>query len=368
MMTMSNRSKINVGNYFEDFQRYQTFTHGIPRTVTEGEVSLYIALTGSRQILYSAAPVAHAMGLKERPLEDLLAFHIAFGKTVADISLNAVANLGYADVRFLRPVYPGDTLHTETTVVGLKENSNHTSGTVYVRSTTYNQSGAPVLTWLRWVMVPKKDPAHPAPSPMVPALPPCVAPEQLPVPEGLSARGFECTLTGSPHLWEDYTVGERIDHLDGMTLDESDHTLATKLYQNNARLHFDAQLMGPTRFGRRLVYGGHVISICRALSYNGLANALCIAAINGGTHCNPTFAGDTLYAYTEVLERWPLPQRTDLGALRLRTLGVKNLASQAVETAQVEGEGERRYHDHVVLDLDYTVLMPRRGAAAADEG
>jgi 2-methylfumaryl-CoA hydratase len=109
------------------------------------------------------------------------------------------------------------------------------------------------------------------------------------------------------------------------------------------------------------MYGGHVMSVVRALSFNGLANALRIAAINGGVHCNPSFAGDTLYAWTEVLERWELPGRGDLGALRLRTLGVKNQETVALDSAKVRGEGGREaYHDSVVLDLDYTVLMPRR--------
>jgi 2-methylfumaryl-CoA hydratase len=144
-----------------------------------------------------------------------------------------------------------------------------------------------------------------------------------------------------------------------MTLDESDHTFATRLYQNPARLHFDAHLMAGTPFGRRLVYGGHVISVCRALSYEGLENALLIAAINGGTHANPTFAGDTLYCRSEVLEKWELPGRIDLGALRLRMIGVKNLPAAELESVMVERDGRPKHHPNVVLDLDYTVLMPR---------
>jgi len=101
--------------------------------VGEGDIALYLALTGSRHVIGSAAPVAHALGYPKRPLDDLLAFHLAFGKTVSDISLNAVANLGYADVRFLAPVYVGDTLAAESVVIGLKENSQGESGVVWVR-------------------------------------------------------------------------------------------------------------------------------------------------------------------------------------------------------------------------------------------
>lgn len=218
------------------------------------------------------------------------------------------------------------------------------------------------MTWARWVMVHKRNPEAPAPETVIPNLPSHVAVEDLPVPLHLNASGYETAITGSPYLWDDYSEGERIDHVNGMTVDNSDHTLATKLYQHNARLHFEEHLMKPSRFGERLMYGGHVISLCRALSFNGLANAIGIAAINSGAHCNPSFAGDTFYAYSEVLEKWELSGRSDLGALRLRTLGINNLESEKIESPTIEVDGKLRYHENVVLDLDYTVLMPRRSA------
>ncbi|MDP2832301.1 MAG: MaoC family dehydratase [Pseudomonadota bacterium] len=342
------------GNFFEDFELGQSFLHATPRSVGEGEIALYLALTGSRHLLGSSGLVAHALGYPKRPLDDLLAFHLAFGKTVADISLNAVANLGYADVRFLAPVYVGDTLAAESVVIGRKENRDGEAGIVWVRSTAVNQNDSEVLTWIRWVMVKKRDKAAPAPAPVIPETPPCVTPARLVVPAFLDVAQFETSLTGGARLWDDYQPGERIDHPAGMTLDEADHTFATRLYQNPARLHFDAHLMRDTPFGRRLVYGGHIISVCRALSYEGLENALLIAAINAGSHANPTFAGDTLTCRHEVLEKWELPGRSDLGALRLRMIGLKNLAADAL--AEVKPDG--KYHPNVVLDLDYTVLMP----------
>lgn len=347
------------GNFFEDFELGQRFVHATPRTVGEGDIALYLALTGSRHVLGCAAPAAHALGYPARPLDDLLAFHLAFGKTVADISLNAVANLGYADVRFLAPVYVGDTLRAESEVIGLKENSDGQAGVVWVRSTASNQNGEPVLAWVRWVMVKKRDHSYPAPTPSVPDLPPLVTPQRLVPPACVDARQFETSLTGSARLWDDYSAGECLDHPAGMTLDESDHTFATRLYQNPARLHFDAYMMAASPFQRRLVYGGHIISVCRALSYEGLENALWIAAINAGTHANPTFAGDTLYCRHEVLDKWALPGRDDLGALRLRMIGLKNLPAAELDAVMSETNGKRKYHPHVVLDLDYTVLMPR---------
>ncbi len=360
MSKQTNKHEPGRGNFFEDFHIGQVFRHATPRTVTEGDCAFYIALTGSRHILHCAQPVAHAMGYRDRTVDDLLAFHIAFGKTVPDISVNAVANLGYADVRFLSPVYPGDTLSTSSTVIGLKQNSSGNNGVVYVHSVSRNQSHEPVLEWKRWVMVHKQDLTRPAPATVIPELPAVVPVERLHVPAFVDCRQFETVLTGGQRLWDDYEPGERINHPAGMTVDDSDHTLATKLYQNNARLHFDAQMMKDTPFGRRLMYGGHVISICRALSYDGLENAMCIAAINAGTHSNPSFGGDTFYTWTEVLERWELPGKKGIGALRLRMVGLKNLPARELANTHIEQNGKKVYHPNVVLDLDYTILMPRR--------
>ncbi|MTI64623.1 MaoC family dehydratase [Methylophaga sp.] len=352
--------QFNQGRFFEDFKLGETIVHATPRTITEGDAALYIALTGSRHIVHCAQPVAHSLGFADKTIDDLLTFHIAFGKSVPDISVNAVANLGYAEVKFQHPVYAGDTLTTETEVIGLKQNSSGKNGIVFVRSTSVNQNHKAVLSWVRWVMVHKNNPDAPAPEAVVPELTQVVSAEELVIPAELDAKDFEASVTGSSRFWEDFEVGERLNHPAGMTVDDSDHTLATRLYQNNARLHFDDLMMQQSAFGKRLMYGGHVISVCRALSYDGLENALFIAAINAGTHANPSFGGDTFYTWTEVLEKWPLPGRADLGALRLRMVGLKNQTADSLDSTHIDIDGKRQYHPNVVLDLDYTVLMPRK--------
>ncbi|MBD5830419.1 MaoC family dehydratase [Janibacter melonis] len=349
-------AKTVAGNYFEDFAVGQEIVHATPRTVTEGDIAMYTALYGSRFAATSASTVAASMGLERMPVDSLLAFHLVFGKTVPDISLNAVANLGYAGGRFGVPLYPGDTVSTRSTVIGLKQNSNGRTGVVHVRSVGTNQHGETVLDYVRWVMVHKRDVDAPAPETVVPELPGAVAPEDLHVPFEIAAGGYDTVLAGSPHLWDDYEVGERIDHVDAMTVEESEHMLATRLYQNTAKVHFNQHAQSATTIGRRLVYGGHVISHARALSFNGLANAQMIAAINAGTHANPTFAGDTIYAWSEVLDVLELPGRTDVGALRLRTVATKDLPCADFPYRDEDG----RYLPQVVLDLDYTVLVPRR--------
>ena len=354
------KTKSVVGNFFEDFSVGQDIVHATPRTVTRGDAALFIALTGSRFVLHSSDEFARKLGYPESPVDDLLTFHFVLGKTVPDISLNAIANLGYAGCRFGAPVYPGDTLRSRSKVVGVKENSDGKTGIVYVRSTGFNQRDEVVLDYFRWVMVRKNDLSRPAPQPVAPELPEAVPASDLVVPAGLDLSAYDTALSGSNALWDDYAVGEKIDHLDGMTFEEAEHMMATRLYQNTARVHFNQHVEKDGRFGRRIVYGGHVISLARAHSFNGLANGFRIAAINGGRHTNPSFAGDTIYAWSEILEKSEIPGRPDLGALRVRTVATKDRAC-ADFPYMVEGKGGRPAYDaSVVLDLDYVVLMPRR--------
>ena len=347
-------TKSSAGNFFEDFRLGQDIHHATPRTVTVGDQSLYVALTGSRFALHSSAPFAAALGYAAAPLDDLLAFHIVFGKTVPDISLNAIANLGYAECRFLASVYPGDTLAARSTVIGLRENANRESGIVTVRTTGTNQRGEPVMTFVRWVMVRKRDRDAPAPPVAVPALADSVAVGDLVVPGVSGLAAYDYIAAGSNTRWGDYSVGEKIDHVDGLTVEEAEHMTATRLYQNTARIHFNKVLARSDRFARRVIYGGHVISLARALSFNGLANAFRIAAINGGRHANPCFAGDTVFAWSEVLDMQPLPKRGDVGALRLRLVAVKDRPAAEFPLRTSEG-----YDPAVLLDLDYWALMPR---------
>ena len=342
-------SKTNPGRFFEDYRIGDVIRHAVPRTVAEGERALYHALYPARHALYSSDEFAVDCGLDGSPLDDLIAFHVVFGKTVPDISLNAVANLGYAEGRWLKPVWPGDTLRAESEVIGLKENSNGKSGVVYVRTRGLNQMGEAVLEYVRWVMVRKRDETTPAPAPVLPELAKAVAAADLVIPEGLTFADYDFELAGEQHRWGDYAVGEIIDHVDGVTIEEAEHMLATRLWQNTAKVHFDATFRED---GKRLIYGGHVISMARALSFNGLANAQMIVALNGGAHANPCFAGDTVRAWSEVLDKAETPV-PGIGAIRLRLVAHKGAAgNHALKDAQ------GKYAPQVLLDLDYWALIP----------
>ena len=348
-------SKTSPGNCFEDFRIGQVIRHATPRTVTTGDVALYNGVFGPRFAVQSADTFATAIGYPRAPVDDLLVFHIVFGKTVPDVSLNAVANLGYAGCYFRSPVFPGDTLSALSEVIGLKENSSRKTGIVYVRTTGYQQDGKPVLEYVRWVMVRKRDEAAPAPGDHVPRLPTVLDPKVLgEACPAIDAAAYNTAVSGSADRFDDYAVGERIDHVDGVTVEEAEHQIATRLYQNTARIHFNQFVEGKGRFGRRLIYGGHVISVARTLSFNGLANAFHVAAINGGRHTAPLFAGNTVFAWSEVLAKSELPGREDVGALRLRTIATRDRPCEDFPFKSGDD-----YDPAVLLDLDYWVLMPR---------
>ncbi|SLN59524.1 hypothetical protein ROJ8625_03009 [Roseivivax jejudonensis] len=340
--------KTSAGYFFEDYRIGQVIRHAAPRTIGSGERALYHALYPMRHALYSSDAFAQACGLPAAPMDDLLAFHVVFGKTVPDVSLNARANLGYAEGRWRRPVWPGDTLRAESEVIGLKRNSNGRTGIVWVRSRGLNQRDETVLDYVRWVMVKTRDANAPAPETVIPDLSPALAPGDLHIPDGLDFGAYDTALAGEPHRLSDYAVGEVIDHVDGVTIEEAEHMMATRAWQNTSKTHFDGTMRDD---GKRLIYGGHVISMARALSFNGLANAQMIVGLNGGAHANPCFAGDTIRAWSEVLETAPT-DRPGIGAIRLRLVATTD--GSVGEPKDADGA----YRPGILLDLDYWALMP----------
>ncbi|MCB1833529.1 MAG: hypothetical protein KDH19_08835 [Geminicoccaceae bacterium] len=349
-------TKSSSGRFFEDFEPDEIIHHATPRTVTESDATLYQALTGSRFAQNCSLPFARANGLDRCPIDDLLAFHIVFGKTVPDVSLNAIANLGYAELHFRRLVFPGDTLTSVSRVIGKKEISSGKAGIIYVRTTGIDGEGHTVIDFVRWVMVRKRDVSVKSGIAEVPATKPCIEAGELALPPGLGPLSIDTRLSGSTHGFEDYKIGEKIDHLDGMGVMQSEHRLATRLYQNTARVHFNDHVEKDGRLGGVIVYGGVVISLARALSFNGLGNAIHLLAVNAGTHANPCTAGDTVYAWSEVLDKADLSD--DAGALRLRLVALGNRNATGFPLRDEQGA----YLPEVLLDLDYWALMPKRSA------
>ena len=334
--------------YFEDYILGETIDHSVPRTITEGDVSIYLATTGSRFAVNYSHEFSQKIGFSSTPIDDILTFHIVFGRTVPDLSLNAIANLGYAGVKFLKPVFIGDTLSSSSKILGLKENSNGKTGTVYVESIGKNQNNEVVLKYYRWLMMQKKDFDFKLEKNIIPELPQEVSSADFTFEENLNFTEWDPKITGSKAFYNDYKQNEEIHHLDGQTIEEAEHQIATRLYQNNARVHFNQHVEKDGRFGKRIIYGGYIISLARAISCNGFANTLKIAAIHSGKHSAPTFSGDTIYAWSKVLDKEIISE--NIGSLKIQTLASKNDSNMFFP--------EEKLPENIVLDIIYSILIP----------
>jgi 2-methylfumaryl-CoA hydratase len=347
--------KSSGGRYFEDFRVGQVFRHASPRTVTDGDVAFYRALTGSRFALQSSDDFAHAVGHPMAPADDFLVFNIVFAQSVPDVGINAVANLGYAGCRFIAPVYPGETISAVTEVIGLRDTGGRT-GVVYLRTTGHKDGGVEVMDFARWQTVRKAEEGVPPFSEqLVPPLPAAVPADalgaRLPV---LDLSAWDTGLSGSRFRWGDYELGERIDHVDGVLIDEGTAMMAARFFGNPARQH-PLPFSDERSRGRWLVPGGIVMAIARALTFNGLANAIHVAAINGGRYVGPVFTGSTVHAWSTIVGKELIDGRDDLGALRVRLVGTRDQAA----TDFPDRDDAGAYLPSVVLDLDLWLLMPR---------
>ncbi|MFM8412719.1 MAG: MaoC family dehydratase [Alphaproteobacteria bacterium] len=339
--------KGSIGNFFEDFEVGREQTCATPRVLTSAETAWHVATTNDRTPRFCGA---------EGRVHPLIVFHTVIAQTVRDVSLNARANLGYAGMVWRAPVFHGDEITTRIKVVGLKENSNKETGNVWVETVGRNQRGEVVLEYVRWVMVRKRDAskatAH-LDAPVVPKLPSAVAVGDLPAFPGPLPTSKQ---TGGRFWFEDYAAGERIFHHDGMTVNHSDHMSYTRLFQNSAKVHFDALRTD----GNPLVYGGFPLSVAYAQAFNGLENRSGIVAMNSGAHANPCYAGTTIYSFSEVLETHATADPR-VGALRLRLVAVKDLDPAGQPDFRIRLEDGKRYDPRVLLDMDYWELVPRRG-------
>ena len=336
--------------YFEDYKLNEEINHSVPRTITDGDVAIYLSTTGSRFPLNYSAEFSKTLGLKKIPIDDILLFHMVFGRTVPDLSLNAIANLGYAGVKFHKPAFVGDTLSASSKIIGLKENSNGKTGTVYVESVGKNQNDEIVLSYYRWLMMRKRNEGMiKSFQNTIPDLPDKVKTKDFNLIENFDIDKWSSSVSGSSFYFNDYTEEEEIHHLDGQTIEEAEHQIATRLYQNNARVHFNQHIEKSGRFGKRIIYGGYIISLARAISCNGLANTFKLAAIHSGKHSAPTFAGDTIYAWSKILEKEIIHK--NVGAMMIRTLASKN-------DSKMNFPDKKNLTDNIVLDLEYSVLIP----------
>ena len=251
-------TKTTPGNFFEDFRLGQTIRHATPRTVTPGDVALYNALFGARFAPQSSDAFAYAIGyprvagrrsagVPHRVRQDRAGYLAQCGcqPRLRGLPLPARGLSGRHAHRGLRSdraegeLEPQDRRGLRALVrlqAGRRQGARLRA---LGDGAQARRGGAPrPAIWCR--ELPKVGRAGRA---------------RRSLPE-IVTRHYDFALAGSPHRFGDYQVGEKIDHVDGMTVEEAEHQMATRLYQNTARVHFNQFAQSKDRFGRRLIYGG----------------------------------------------------------------------------------------------------------------
>ena len=313
------RSVTVSGPYFEDFERGQVFEDAPALTLTSGHAAVHQALTGDRLRLPLDAELSRAVTGRGEPLaHPNLVCDVAIGQSTGPTQ-RVLGNLFYRGLILLTPVFIGDTLRTRTEVVALKQNSRRADGSatglVALRIRTHNQRGEPVLDFWRCPMIPLREPSAETGH----------ADRFDQIPDELE---LERVVDAAPADW-DYAAlragapGERFAELEAGTVYELEGrdtvTAAPELARltlNIAKAHTDA---GGSLHGRRLVYGGHTISIAAAHLSRALPGLATIVAWRGCDHLGPVFEGDVLRSTVEVEGRHEL-DGADAGLLDLRAV------------------------------------------------
>lgn len=148
------------GRYYEDFEAGDVYQHPLGRTISESDNTWFTLMTMNPNQLHFNHEYAKRTEFGQRLVDSTLTMAITTGLTVSDISLNVIANLGWDEVRLPNPLFIGDTLYAETRVLEKREsNSRPNAGIVKFKTRGVNQDGKVVISFLRTILVYKKDAA-----------------------------------------------------------------------------------------------------------------------------------------------------------------------------------------------------------------
>jgi 2-methylfumaryl-CoA hydratase len=315
------------GNFLEDFRPGQVFRHKGGRTLTEGLIAPFTDVSFTANPLHKNRELARLYGYPDLPVPPGLVMAVAFSQTVEDVSENARANLEYADVCFGATVYPGDTLETHSRVLGVRASRSRPDlGVVHVQSVARKQTGAVVLAYERKVQVFKRDVAAPLHEGEV-AAESIEVELELPPYDARAPYAQRAYLSSPDTYFEDLTPGDRIEHSRGRTVGP-EHVFLTGMLDNTAQVHCNQALIDrePERYlgGRLVIYGGIPFALCLGLSSPDVAdNSLGDVRYATGRHTAPLFAGETVFASTEIVARRDYPARPDLGIVQVILRGHK---------------------------------------------
>jgi len=354
-----------TGNFLEDFRLGQVFRHKGGKTVTEGLFTTFTEFSMTTNPLAKNARFARAYGFRGLTCPPGLVMLVAFSQTVEDISENARANLEYIDMRFGAPVYVGDTIEVETKVLGVRPSSSRPNlGIVTVQSTARKNIGeadeAVVATWQRKVQVYKNDDDATLDAGEVQ---PDAVECELWLPDYDAGADYKALahLANSDTYFEDFEPGTRIEHSRGRTM-TSEHTYLTAILDNTSQVHCNQYMIDidPKQYvgGELIIFGGIPFVLCLGLSCPDVGdNALGDLRYSTGRHTAPLFAGDTVFAATEVLGKRDLEGRPDLGVVETRLFGHKFSRAEGEPASDDAPAGWKKVQ---IFELDREVVVKRR--------
>ncbi len=354
-----------TGHFLEDFRPGQMLRHKGGKTVTQGLFTTFTEFSMTTNPLAKNARYARAYGYRDLLCPPGLVMLVSFSQTVEDVSENARANLEYIDMRFGAPLYVGDTIEVETKVLGVRASSSRPNlGIVHVQSTARKNVGASdeavVLTWQRKVQVWKKDEKAELNEGQVEPDPvDC----PLWLPDYDPGRDYKALahLSSPDSYFEDLEPGTRIEHSRGRTVTD-EHIYLTAILDNTSQVHCNQFMidLDPKQYvgGKLIVFGGIPFVICLGLSSPDVGdNALADRVYTTGRHTAPLFAGDTVFAATEILAKRDHPDRPDVGIVETRLLGHKFVRAKDGERHGDTPEGWKKVG---IFELEREIMLKRR--------
>ena len=322
------------GRYLDELDPGQVFEHPRGFTFDRSNMLAFARTFMQTNPLYLNLQYATAQGFQDLLASPQMVFNVTLSLGVQNDSEKAIANLGYYQVQFLQPVYPGDTLRAFTKVLERKDRGPDKPGIARIRTVGVNQNDQVVLQYERKIMVAWRGdrlPTTPAPQ-VTTAFPGEDSPAvNLPI----AGDAFTPGLTGPNTYAEDFSPGDIIVHANGRTITE-EHMALTYMVGNSHPLHFDRVFssgLSGKMSGDPIVYGGLVFAWLDGLASRDVSeHAIWELGFTEGYHTQPAIAGDTVGALSRILAVEDVPGSDGYAAVTMQLIGVKNIsAASALE-------------------------------------
>jgi len=151
------RYRETFGRFYEDFTVGDVYEHRPGRTITQADNTWFTLLTMNTHPLHFDEEYGRASEFGRCIVASPLTVALMVGMSVSDVSQKAIANLGWREIRMTAPLFAGDTLYAESTVLAKRESkSRPDAGIVTVSTTGVNQEGVVVCSFERTVLVVKR--------------------------------------------------------------------------------------------------------------------------------------------------------------------------------------------------------------------